>query len=308
MTKSEDNLDFLYYGDIWQALLGNKQHNLLPKIICEGIQKGSVIKAVQNFSFLEYRPRKSLISYITIIQHTIDKNIFYSGFPFLTGLENDLICYETRNESVDDVEGYVLLKKGDAAEMWMYNPLYGQQKDLLQSVSGKNKKEQKFYIAGIGWNIKKNIDSLIKINEGPTYELLLKEFLDNNPDKTKDDFPYAEFDTSHISLLAARDCADMYEFASDIFNITTFKYYGLEFYCFEIEVLRETDDSGAGMRVNLYVNKNSLGNYKPQIGDNIMGFMQLTAYINQKPDKENGKQKSFFRLSNFWGKIRTLFS
>lgn len=31
MTKSEDNLDFLYYGDIWQALLGNKQHTISLK-------------------------------------------------------------------------------------------------------------------------------------------------------------------------------------------------------------------------------------------------------------------------------------
>ncbi len=292
-TTNEDDIEFLYHGDIWEALFGKECSKYVPRIISHGIRKASAVYASDDYNFFEYRPEKSLISYIYIIKCEGGMNSFYSGFPFLKGLENNLVFCDTHNGEDDDpMEGYVLLKKGNAAPMWMYNPLYAQQKALFKELFCKGDQLQPFCIAGIGWNIEKRTDTHVQINEGTLYENALRDFLKENPDKIADDFPYVTLNARHLNCLFAIQYEDAYEFASDILAIKKFKYYGLKFYCLEIEVLIGADETKQGMKVNLYVNKKSLGDYVPQIGDNILGLMQLTAYINTNQYFENADECS----------------
>ena len=125
--------------------------------------------------------------------------------------------------------------------MWMFNPLYRQQ---LEGLSKNIGKKQIFHIAGIGWNIEKT-------------------------------------ETPHTHALIVSKCDDAYEFSSDIYSIKEFKFHGVKFYCFEIEVLQFSDEQTQdekGLKIKLYANKKLLGKYKPQVGDNISGLMQLTGY------------------------------
>ena len=44
----------------------------------------------------------------------------------------------------------------------------------------------------------------------------------------------------------------------------------------------EQGNDEKGLKIKLYVNKKLLGKYKSQVGDNISGLMQLTAYATYK--------------------------
>lgn len=300
----QDEIDFLYLGDVWHALLGDAQEKVHPNIIYDGIAKGVPFYATKEYSFFKHRPKSSLISCITVLKHEDNRNLFYSEFAFLKGAKNNLLFLEARGRKISDVaEGYILLQKGCAQAMWAFNPLYAQQKAKLLEHSPSSFMSE-FCVAGLGWNIQKRSDTLIKIDKGPTYEMALQEFLKSHPDKTKEDFPSVEFDTSHLCYLGAKKYPDAYEFASDISAVSEFRFYGMKIYCLEIEVLKETDDSDIGMKVNLYVNQNDLNGYIPQVGDNISGLMQLSAYLHSETDVDDmedmpktlfQKLKSFFK-------------
>ena len=218
------------------------------------------------------------------MKHEKDANLFLSIFPFCQGVENELVFCDMLGSDEDNIEGYVKLRKNDAAPMWMFNPLYLRQQEQLSQRVGEQNGGQKFMIFGIGWDIIKTPPRSIKIYEGEKdYDFALQEFLQANPDKTEDDFPLLkEADASHMNFIGVVQCDDAYEFSSDIYSISEFKYQGTKYYCMEIAVLRysgEHAEDERDMRVMLYANKELMGEYKPQVGDNISGIMQLNAYL-----------------------------
>ena len=243
MKKDKSKLEFLYAGDIWSALFGEKYTKYIAKIVANILSKGKPFFVTSDFSFLEYTHKDSLIKCNSALKHEKDKNLLYSIFPHCEGAENEVVlCDIIGCEEDDNIEGYIKLQKNNAAPMWMFNSLYRQQLEELSKNIGK---KQTFQIAGIGWDIEKT-------------------------------------ETPHThALLVSKTCDDAYEFSSDIFSITEFKFQGMKFYCFEIEVLQFSDEQykdEKGLKIKLYANKKLLGKYKPQVGDNINGLMQLTAY------------------------------
>ncbi len=311
VTTMTDDKDFLYYGDMWEALLGEDRGKSLSKIIVETTHYGKAVAAAGDFSFLEYKPKNSLIAFEAVIGQTDGQNSLYSIFPVLPGYPNRLIFNDVQAMDEDNAEGHILLSKGNAAPMWMFNPLFGQQYEKLRQNVGADKGKQRFMLAGLGWNIEKMSETIIKFEDGAYYEDLLQEFLRENPGKSKDDFPYAELDISRGSVLLSQKYVDMYEFASDIYGIEEFKYAGETFYRLVIRVLQGSEDEEERdeddeeeencLSVYLYVNKKELGKYVPKIGDHISGFMQLNAYIRRNyaanpsaPRLEDPIPQSFF--------------
>lgn len=296
MKKDKTKLEFLYAGDIWSALWGEKRSKQLAKTIMHAVTKSKPVFSIKDFTFSEYKTTSSQMAFESILKHTKEANQLYSLFPFCKGAENELVFCDILGCEEDNIEGYVKLQKNDAAAIWMYNPLYRQQLDRLSESVGAHNGNQKFMVAGIGWDIIKTPPQSIKIYTGKgDYETALKEFLTANPDKSEDDFPLMEdADASHMNYIDVVKCDDAYAFSSDIYSISEFKCLGTKFYCMEIRVLRYSDENRedeTGLRINLYVNKKLLGDYKPQVGDNISGVMQLTAYL---PDKREYLQNKEF--------------
>lgn len=280
----KEKLEFLYGGDVWQALWGKSPKEQVCKTIVKSIHYGTPVAALGDYSFFEYKPKKSQIAFETIIKGENNKLFYQSSFPFLPGVENELYFCDMFDWDEDGVEGYIQLRKGDARAMWMFNPLFGQQLHLLKQSLGENKGKQKFMIAGLGWDISPMPETITEIDSGAYYDSALENFLLQNQDKTKKDFPTAKLDMSHTNSLFAKDCEDAYEFTSDIYDIQTFSCLENKIYCLKIKVLQgcENIESEDGLTVNLYVNEKWFDNYTPKIGDNIYGLMQLTAYIEDR--------------------------
>lgn len=305
MVKKEEKPEFLYAGDIWRALWGEKFPRMLGYSLSHTIGEGLPYFTHKEFSFWEYRPWRSLIAFELVLKHEEKQNAVWSFFAFCQGYENDLVLTDVLSTAEDQItEGYIKLRKNKAAAMWMFNPLYGQQASALLSRVGEQNGAQKFFVAGIGWNIEKTPEEKQQISSGPLYESELRIFLKNNPDKTPKDFPHVTLDIGHTnSLFVTEECQDAYNFSADIRAIKKFSCRFTKFYCLEIEVLNYSDEkfmNKDGMIINLYVNKKSLGDYKPQVGDNICGLMQLTAYADMEHIKQPKKAADYFSGVKQW--------
>lgn len=284
MKENKSELEFLYAGDIWYALWGSDYPKPLADTISDAVAKSDVTFMAGDYSFWEYKPHNSMIMFNSVMKHEKKTNFFSSIYPFCRGEENELVFCDMHGSEEGDIEGYIKLRKNNAAPIWMFNPLYFKQQKLLSQRVGEHNGNQKFMVYGIGWDIIKTPQRSIKIYEGEgDYEVALQKFLRENPGKTEDDFPLVKkADASHMNFIDVVKCDDAYGFSSDIYSISEFKYNGTKFYCMEIAVLLYSDEQvkdERGLRIKLYANKKLMGEYKPQVGDNISGVMQLCAYL-----------------------------
>ena len=142
----------------------------------------------------------------------------------------------------------------------------------------KGKRDIPFLVAGLALSIKKNPPNKMKINKGGVYEVSLKRFLENNPQKTKKDFPYVIVNASHFSGLAQNsDYADLYEYNSDILEVEKLEYGpGISLLRLTIEPMRFIG-AKSNFRMYLYVSNSVKENYKPKVGDSISGLLALYA-------------------------------
>ena len=123
----------------------------------------------------------------------------------------------------------------------------------------------------------------------------MNKFLKNNPDKTKVDFPYAEFDASYLTMLVpSGKYEDVYQFSANIGDVSRFTFLGMNFYCLETAFLDVHRENG-GMKTNLFVNEKLLNGYEPKTGDNVQGVVQLNAFIDP-PKPKSGFFSALFRF------------
>ena len=289
----EEKDEFLYPGDVWSGILGKDYKDKIEDFLRKGISEAQYkdMKLIYNnvYTFLEWKPKDSLMAYEAILEdvvHNKERHLsFVCGFPFLEGKKQkmEITCIQGHAEH-NRLEGYIGLSfVSDAQDMMAYNPCFALQRSVFYHIQPNKKRKYKanVCVAGLALSIKKSPRKIIKVNKGGFYEVTLKEFLEKNPDKTQADFPYAKVDASHVSAFFGKDIKDEYEYVSDIYSVKKFKFNDTDFYRLEIEVLRniETDK---GMKIYLYVNKELLGKYEPKVKDNIHGIMQLTAYLDEK--------------------------
>ena len=110
MEKDKSTLEFLYAGDIWPVLWGDKWTKHIGTPIVKTMQKGKPFFVTQDFSFLEYSYKNSLIKFNSVLKHEKDKNLLYSIFPHCEGAENDVVLCDMIGCD-DNIEGYIKLQK-----------------------------------------------------------------------------------------------------------------------------------------------------------------------------------------------------
>lgn len=295
VTEKED--EFLYPGDVWSGFLGRDYQNKVEDFLRKGVAEAKYkdMKLIYNelYTFLEWKPKGSPIAYEAILEDVVHNNerhlSFLCGFPFLEGKKQKLEITSIRGHKEHNrLEGYIGLSFiPDAQDMLAYNPLFALQRPVFYHMQKdkKGKYKANVCVAGLALSIKKTPRKIITVDKGGFYEVMLKEFLEKNPGKTKADFPCPKVDASRMSALLGKDIKDEYEYVSDIYSVKKFKFNDTEYYQLEIEVLRDVE-TDKGMKIYLYVNKELLGKYEPKVKDNIQGMLQLSAYLDEEECKK----------------------
>lgn len=277
MTKNDEKKEFLAIGDVLSALLGNNFPDKVQDFIATGVENGNLSLQAKIhgvlYKFLRFIPDDYKIGIESVVIKHEENNIFYASYPFFKGLKNEL---NIRQHIADGerIAGFIKLNKSDAYPMWMFNPFYAHSLSEINKSMKKGKGE--FQVSALATKIEKTPETILKIDEGDMYKVALEDFLKENPNKTKEDFPYVKIDASHMSAIFPSEIEDEYEFSSDINDVEKFNFMGMNFYRMEIEILRDIDKGG--IKVNLYANEDLLEGYEPKKGDNIRGYLQLQAY------------------------------
>ena len=113
----------------------------------------------------------------------------------------------------------------------------------------------------------------IVVSSGPFYEAKLADFLQDNPDKTEEDFQPIEISTKGMVILFPRNSSTEYELASPVLSCDKTSFAGEEIYKLKVILYRQDDQE---VYLNLYVAPSQLPDGLKE-GSDVMGIVRLYA-------------------------------
>ncbi len=205
------------------------------------------------------------------IRHYITNKIC-SLYPFMKGAKNDDLTIETMYIWENKQECEIEANFKDITDISFYVPSYYQEKNKY-----KVNKKSSFYLSALACDIQKTEPNSFKIDSGATYDFMLKRFLEENPTKTKKDYPYVEIETGKASMFLPTEDASYYQFQSNISKVEHGIFGKVKITILDISVIRDIEKGD--LHIKLYVPEKLLKGYKPKVDDNITGTLWLSGYI-----------------------------
>lgn len=166
----------------------------------------------------------------------------------------------------------------DIKSLTARNPFFMANKNFI------NQGKTTVKLAALGFRVEKTPKEPIRISSGKLYEMCLKDFLAEHPDKTKKDYPFVEISTRKSTGFLPWAYEDSYEFQANILSVKKLTFLDYVFYRLEIDPIRDIQNEKK-QNIFLYVSAERLDNYKPRKGDNIRGRLALIAYVDKLPNK-----------------------
>lgn len=267
--------NFLYNGDIWNSILDiDSNPDAFGNIVSTAIKNGKLefraSKGDKSFAFLKHMNTDNSAGIISAIlmKDRGEANEFYSIHPIFDGISatadiKDIYYADELAASYITIT----LTDIDFMPITLFVPNF--------LATGSNKGDNiSIKLSALAINIEKSPDKPLKISSGPFYEMQLKEFLSNNPDKTSKDYPFVEVFINKAHTLIPTDMEDCYEFQADILDVKEVDFFGTNMYQLKINPIFSTDKEKE-IDIYLYATKSVLDNYKPQKGDNIRGNLAM---------------------------------
>ena len=278
IKKQDENDDdfmgehFCGHGNKWDALFGTAEYFMVEHMV-KSVKKSSVLCQQEingnKYAGLVY-PDNSPIQVMSIIEAKDNKNEFTSAYPFLEGINNNLVVsslYPWENQ----MEGEIAACADEGQVFNFFDPLFAKDLPYLEP-----NKEKTFSLAALAYDIEYAENQVFQINKGGFYEVHLKEFLEANPEKTKEDCPYVELKMEGCKMLLPTKETCVWEFRSSILDIEYIDFLDEKIAKMKIEIPRYEDEM---MNIYLYAARTLLNGYNPQVGDEIQGILWLSGYL-----------------------------
>lgn len=264
-------------GDAWGGLTGMDPSAVVPQIVGTVLHEGGTRPAWQwkhkgrehvlmawpqdqplRASVLVAGPEDGKLSPITVV-------------PLLEGIPNDLTVEEVHpwesglgaNVAVNMIEG--------KNPMWFFDPLYGRdQSDLTPGVT------HSFLLAGLAYGFQKAILDDMTITSGPFFEEHASAWLAENPDKDRIDVPplKVSMDGKRLIMPGRNFCE--YQLRATVEQIEECQ---LEKMPILIAHVSFPFESRPPMRLPIYVSKVVLGDFKPEVGQEIDAYIWMQGRI-----------------------------
>lgn len=261
-------------SDLWQWLnLSKKQVlDLVKQIAQRGwLLSGTKAEMAASDKIFQVYPRwpvdmRFLLT--TQLSPAQDGRSVSSFCLFMLGYPNIVTIQETYAWK-DGVEGYVNADIEDGPSIDFLVPLFDREKDAYTPRIATT-----VYLSALAFNLQPAEEYSYKISEGPVYELLLAQFLQENPDATKKDFPYVDASTHGLTSLLPTENTSFYYYRSKILHVFPMDAFA-QTDMVKLNVLLIDLASANSLKVNLYAKKSDLNGYKPKEGDFIEGILWL---------------------------------
>jgi hypothetical protein len=262
------------HGDHWNALGFSDEEAL--KIIPESIKEG-VLAENNIYEFPETNdkilpiiyPKLNPVQICSLIVSSNGKNTAESFYPLVEGIKNDIVFYEKFTWE-NNLEGEVEINRDDRMNISFFAPFY--KHDFSNTKKGM---KEIVYLSALALSVEKPMMEF-EVKEGQFYEMQLNEFLKNNPNKTKHDFPPLIMHMDGSIILFPTNDYSVYEYRGKILDLNYIDFFGKKIA--KTKVCIEKTDSAETMYVNLYISENNIKNYELKVGNDLQAIIWLMGY------------------------------
>jgi hypothetical protein len=262
------------HGDHWNAI-GFEDDEIL-KIIQESVEKGILAK---NYIFESPKdnskilpilyPESTTVQICSLILSKDNKNTIESFYPVLEGIKNQIII-NTKFTWENNLEGEVEIFRDDNINLSFFAPFY--QNNFANLTNGS---KMEVYLSGLALFVEKAVMEY-NIDKGGIYEIALRDFLKDNPQKTKKDFPYVTLHMDGAIILLPTDEYSVYEYRGRIFDLEYVAFLGHKLA--KAKVSLEKRDDEYNIFINLYIAEKNIKDCELKIGNDIQGKIWLMGY------------------------------
>jgi len=216
----------------------------------------------------------SPLSFIALVAMDLwDKNTtLWSGYPFCSeGIDNGLVV-----DSIDrwdnGAEGLVTAHAPDGGILSFFDPLF-----FLDESQLKVGEERLFTLAALAYTLRKSEQTSIVIDEGPLLEIEREQQLRDNPGSE----PPSSVTVSLSGMAALMPHSEYPDDADARFTIEEVS----EFRVAERPFIRLTGIvmrlDGRDVRLTVYVSKETLEGYTPQVGDDVEAILWVQGFLKR---------------------------
>ena len=138
------------------------------------------------------------------------------------------------------------------------------------------------FLSGLILGIQKQDETEFTPEAGtPAYEAMQKKFLEDNPDKTADDFVAPVVSSKGHGVLLPTPVVGAWVFQAPVLSIEKVEFLGHSFRRIETRIAGVGDYAVVG---SLYVAEHVLKGYEPQVGEDITGTVWLQGEMGLDPE------------------------
>jgi hypothetical protein len=231
---------------------------------------------VIDVSLLRYSKDSSIaVGYLLILNDKTHRNELHSAFPIFEGLPNSLTILNTHTWG-NGIEGVVAANTGyDGLRIDFYDPYYFE--DSSKLIKGE---KRELFISALALNLRQAEKNELSINYGHFYESELQEFLKENPDKTKADFPAVALSLKGMCMFLPTSIVGENQFRCPVLEVKKVSVLNINFYQLRVKIIGTYENKT--FECYIYASELTLKGYIPQVGDDIEGVLWLCGYLSQK--------------------------
>lgn len=270
-----DGEHFEGFGDKWNAIFENFEEFFCSKFV-KVIEDGTPYIEHKNFWALTDK-KDAQMSITTLIEKKKNSNEVISFFPMMKGITTE-VTLKDKYEWKTKIEGEFAceIPVENINTINFFDGHYCVDIDKFK----KNKKVNVSF-SGLAFLLDKFEEKEFEIDKGGFYEFRLKEFLDENPDKTENDFekPIIKLSGEQFRMFMPTEYTCEYEAVGKIEDVNYQDFYGEKIAILKVNFSHTEDDEN--FYCNIYASQNVLKGYEPQVNDAISTIFWLTGQFEE---------------------------
>lgn len=280
----EDEWDDGFFGRPFEAL-GNVNDAIyapgaasLADRLPEFIEKGRIIKERtlregDLLTMLFLYPGEGPVNMGLLVSNAGPENkmTVMSLYPVLRGRENRLKV-ENFKSWENGYEGMVSGDTGIIGLIAFFDPFFYYEHWNLKVGSKFD-----FELSALAFTLEIARNDEFEVTEGPLYEMALKEFLRDNPEKAKGDFPTPKVIMGSAQMLWPTNYTGEYHYRALVLDRQEVGFLQDRLWRFHLSLL--IDEEAPSPEIWLYASPHIIKGATPKIGDYIEGFCWMEGFL-----------------------------
>ncbi len=278
--SDNERKSFEGHGDHLAALCDKDIEEILGEFLQVTVQEGKIAEECvvkrenDKVIFSTVYPEDGDVQLCATMSNIYNDEAFevITFHPLFEGIKNEVVIDEVYSWE-NAIEGEVAATIGQVRLSFFAPFFYAQ-------FAGINEGETcHVSLAGLAYSAE-NAAMECEIGEGEFYEMVLENFLEANPDKTKDDLPFAKVSFDGLPVLFPREYYSEYEYRGKIFEVSDINLKNCKFKKVKILVGRKAEPHEQSDQndvfINLYIAEHIGKNCDIIVGNDIQGVLWLT--------------------------------